>query len=316
LQIYEKATPIGTKFYAKNKVIENFNNLEPRFSFAYQLNDNQSVKASYNRMVQYLQLISNTSSPTPLDVWTPSDSFIKPQIADQVALGYFRNFKDGAYSLEVETYYKEVQNRLDYIDGADLIANKAIEQIILNGQLRSYGLELMFKKNEGRLNGWISYTLSKSEQQTPGRTPIESGINNGKWYNSVYDKLHNIAITSSYEWNEKWSFGANFALQSGQPVTYPTGQYEYLGITVPSYGLRNENRLPAYHHLDIAATLTPEKNKDRNWKGEWVFSIYNLYNRKNAASINFRQNVDTGYNEAVKTSIFGVVPAVSYNFKF
>lgn len=316
LQIYEKATPIGTKFYAKNKVIENFNNLEPRFSFAYQLNDNQSVKASYNRMVQYLQLISNTSSPTPLDVWTPSDSFIKPQIADQVALGYFQNFKDGAYSLEVETYYKEVQNRLDYIDGADLIANKAIEQIILNGQLRSYGLELMFKKNEGRLNGWISYTLSKSEQQTPGRTPIESGINNGKWYNSVYDKLHNIAITSSYEWNEKWSFGANFALQSGQPVTYPTGQYEYLGITVPSYGLRNENRLPAYHHLDIAATLTPEKNKDRNWKGEWVFSIYNLYNRKNAASINFRQNVDTGYNEAVKTSIFGVVPAVSYNFKF
>ncbi|MNP96712.1 TonB-dependent Receptor Plug Domain protein [compost metagenome] len=316
MQIYEKATPIDTKYYGKNEVIESFNNFEPRFSLAYQLNDNQSIKASYNRMVQYLQLISNTSSPTPLDVWTPSDNFIKPQLADQVALGYFRNFKDGAYSLEVETYYKEIQNRLDYIDGADLIANKAIEQVILNGQMRSYGLELMLKKNEGRLNGWISYTLSKSEQQTPGRTPLETGINNGQWYNSVYDKLHNIAITSSYNLNEKWSFGANFALQSGQPVTYPNGQYEYLGISVPSYGLRNENRLPAYHHLDIAATLTPRKNKDRNWKGEWVFSIYNLYNRKNAASINFRQNVDTGYNEAVKTSIFGIVPAVSYNFKF
>jgi hypothetical protein len=316
MQIYEKATPIDTKYYGKNEVIENFNNFEPRFSFAYQLNDNQSIKASYNRMVQYLQLISNTSSPTPLDVWTPSDNFIKPQLADQVALGYFRNFKDGAYSLEVETYYKEIQNRLDYIDGADLIANKAIEQVILNGQMRTYGLELMLRKNEGRLNGWISYTLSKSEQQTPGRTPEETGINNGQWYNSVYDKLHNIAITSSYNLNEKWSFGANFALQSGQPVTYPNGQYEYLGINVPSYGLRNENRLPAYHHLDIAATLTPRKNKDRNWKGEWVFSIYNLYNRKNAASINFRQNVDTGYNEAVKTSIFGIVPAVSYNFKF
>ncbi|MGO4905281.1 TonB-dependent receptor [Flavobacterium sp. W20_MBD1_R3] len=316
LQIYEKATPIGSKFYNKNKVMQSYNYLEPRFSLAYQINDDQSIKASYNRMVQYLQLISNTSSPTPLDVWTPSDRFIKPQIADQVALGYFKNFENDMYSLEVETYYKEVQNRLDYIDGADLIANKAIEQIILNGQLRSYGLEIMFRKNEGKFNGWISYTLSKSEQQTPGRTPLETGINNGQWYNSVYDKLHNIAITSSYNLNEKWSFGANFALQTGQPVTYPVGQYDYLGINVPSYGLRNENRLPSYHHLDIAATLTPKSNKDRQWKGEWVFSIYNLYNRKNAASINFRQNIDTGSNEAVKTSIFGVVPAVSYNFKF
>lgn len=316
LQIYEKATPIGTKFYDRNKVMQSYNYLEPRFSLAYQINDDQSVKASYNRMVQYLQLISNTTSPTPLDVWTPSDSFIKPQIADQVALGYFKNFQEGMYSLEVESYYKEVQNRLDYIDGANLIANKAIEQIILNGQLRSYGLEIMFRKNEGKFNGWISYTLSKSEQQTRGRTPIETGINNGQWYNSVYDKLHNIAITSSYNLNEKWSFGANFALQTGQPITYPVGQYDYLGINVPSYGLRNENRLPAYHHLDIAATLTPKNNKDRQWKGEWVFSIYNLYNRKNAASINFRQNSDTGINEAVKTSIFGVVPAVSYNFKF
>lgn len=316
LQIYEKATPIGTKFYDRNKVMQSYNYLEPRFSLAYQINEEQSIKASYNRMVQYLQLISNTSSPTPLDVWTPSDSFIKPQIADQVALGYFKNFNDDMYSLEVETYYKEVQNRLDYIDGADLIANKAIEQIILNGQLRSYGLEIMFRKNEGKFNGWISYTLSKSEQQTPGRTSVETGINNGQWYNSVYDKLHNVAVTTSYNLNEKWSFGANFALQTGQPVTYPVGQYEYLGINVPSYGLRNENRLPAYHHLDIAATLTPTKNKNREWKGEWVFSIYNLYNRKNAASINFRQNTDTGSNEAVKTSIFGVVPAVSYNFKF
>lgn len=316
LQIYEKATPSGTKFYDRNKVMQSYNYLEPRFSLAYQINDDQSVKASYNRMVQYLQLISNTTSPTPLDVWTPSDSFIKPQIADQLALGYFKNFQEGMYSLEVESYYKEVQNRLDYIDGANLIANKAIEQIILNGQLRSYGLEIMFRKNEGKFNGWISYTLSKSEQKTRGRTPIETGINNGQWYNSVYDKLHNIAITSSYNLNEKWSFGANFALQTGQPITYPVGQYDYLGINVPSYGLRNENRLPAYHHLDIAATLTPKNNKDRQWKGEWVFSIYNLYNRKNAASINFRQNSDTGTNEAVKTSIFGIVPGVSYNFKF
>jgi hypothetical protein len=316
LKLYEKATPIDTKFYGKNDVIQSFDNLEPRFSAAYQFNDTQSVKASYNRMVQYLQLISNTSSPTPLDVWTPSDNFIKPQIADQVALGYFKNFSDGMYSLEVETYYKKIKNRIDYIDGAELIANKALEQVILNGQMRAYGLEILLKKNEGKLNGWISYTLSRSEQQTPGRTPLETGINNGQWYNSVYDKLHNLAVTSSYTLNDKWSFGANFALQSGQPVTYPEGQYEYLGITVPSYGLRNENRLPAYHHLDIAATLTPRKNNNRNYKTEWVFSIYNMYNRRNAASINFRQNIDTGNNEAVRTSIFGIVPAVSYNFKF
>ncbi len=316
MQIYEKATPIGTQTFQKNEVLKSYNYLEPRFSLAYQLNEKQSIKASYNRMVQYLQLISNTSSPTPLDVWTPSDAYIKPQIADQVALGYFKNFANDNYSLEVEGYYKKVQNRIDYIDGADLIANNALEQVILNGQMRSYGLEVMIKKNEGRLNGWISYTLSKSQQQTPGRTATESGINNGQWYNSVYDKTHNLAVTSSYSLNEKWSFGANFSLQTGQPITYPNGQYQYLGITVPSYGLRNENRLPAYHHLDISATLTPRKNNNSNWKGEWVFSIYNLYNRKNAAAINFRQNSQTGTNEAVKTSIFGMVPAVSYNFKF
>lgn len=315
-EVYEKGTPTSTKYFGKNKVIKDYNNLEPRLSISYQLNDDQSIKASYNRMAQYLQLISNTSSPTPLDVWMPSDNYIKPQIADQVALGYFRNIKEGAYSLEVETYYKKIQNRLDYIDGANLIANNAIEQVILNGRMRAYGLEIMVKKNEGKFNGWVSYTLSKSEQQTPGRTPEEIGINNGQWYSTPYDKTHNLAITSAYNLNEKWSFGANFALQSGQPVTYPNAQYEYLGITVPSYGLRNENRLPAYHHLDVSATLTPRSNKGRNWKGEWVFSIYNLYNRSNAASINFRQNSDTGLNEAVRLSIFGIVPAVSYNFKF
>ena len=316
LQIYEKATPIGSKYYDKNKTIKSYDNFEPRFSIAYQLNEDQAVKASYNRMVQYLQLVSNTSSPTPLDVWMPSDNYIKPQIADQVAVGYFKNIKDGDYSIEIESFYKKIQNRMDYIDGADLIANEAIEQVILNGRMRSYGLEFMLKKNEGRLNGWISYTLSKSQQQTPGRTSEEIGINNGQWYNSAYDKTHNLAITSAYHLNEKWDFGANFALQSGQPVSYPDGKYNYLGVDVPSYGLRNRNRLPVYHHLDISATLTPTKNKDRDWKGEWVFSIYNLYNRHNAASISFRQNTDTAANEAVKTSIFGMVPAVTYNFKF
>jgi hypothetical protein len=315
-QTYQKATPTGTQLYDKNKVIQSYNYLEPRFAIAYQLGKNQSVKASYNRMVQYLQLVSNTSSPTPLDIWMPSDNFIKPQIADQVALGYFRNFGDNMFSFEAETFYKKIQNRMDYIDGAELIANEAIEQVILNGEMRSYGLELMLRKNEGKFTGWISYTLSKSEQQTPGRNSSETGINNGQWYSSAYDKLHNLAVTSSYTLNKKWSFGTNFILQSGQPVTYPNGQYTYQDIVVPSYGLRNENRLPTYHHLDISATLTPHKNDKRSWKSEWVFSIYNVYNRKNAASINFKQNAETGNNEAIRTSIFGLVPAVSYNFKF
>jgi hypothetical protein len=315
-QIYEKATPIGTKFYNKNEVIKSFDYLEPRLSVNYQLNEKQSFQVSYNRMVQYLQLISNTSSPTPLDVWTPSGTYIKPQIADQVAIGYFRKFNEGAYSVEVSSFYKEVQNRLDYIDGANLVANKAIEQVILNGQLRSYGLELMLKKNEGNLTGWISYTLSKSEQKTPGRTAVETGINSGQWYNTVYDKVNNLAVTGSYYLNPKWTFGANFIYQTGQPTTYPNGQYEYLGLTIPIYGLRNENRLPAFNHLDISATLTPKHDANKNWRGEWVFSIYNVYNRKNAASVGFRENADTGVNEAVKTSIFGIVPAISYNFKF
>lgn len=316
LKIYDKAKPIRTEYFGKNKTIAQFDNLEPRVSLAYEINSNQSVKASYHRMVQYLQLVSNTASPTPLDVWTPSDQYIKPQLADQVALGYFNNFRDDAYTLELETFYKKIKNRMDYIDGADLIANEAIEQVILNGRMRSYGLEVMLRKNTGKVNGWISYTLSKSEQQTPGRTPNEIGINNGNWYRSAYDKTHNLAVTGSYKWSQKWIFGANFTLQSGQPVTYPSGKYVYQGIVIPSYNSRNENRLPAYHHLDVSATLTPKQSETKKWKSEWVFSIYNVYSRKNAASISFRQNNETGVNEAVKLSIFGMVPSVSYNFKF
>jgi outer membrane receptor protein involved in Fe transport len=315
-KVYEKAKPIGTTYFGKNKTIASFDNFEPRFSAAYELNENQSVKASYNRMVQYLQLVSNTASPTPLDVWMPSDNYIKPQIADQVAVGYFNNFKEDVYTVEVESFYKTIKNRMDYIDGANLIANEAIEQVILNGEMRSYGLEFMLRKNTGNLSGWIAYTLSKSQQKTPGRTADEIGINNGEWYRSAYDKTHNLAITGSYKLNEKWNFGANFTLQTGQPVTYPNGQYTYQGITVPSYGIRNKNSLPAYHHLDVAATLTPKSSKTKKWKDEWVFSIYNIYSRKNAASISFRENTETGNNEASRLSIFGIVPSVSYNFKF
>ncbi len=324
LLIYQEAEPIGVSEIGRKGSLASFNNLEPRVSMAYTLNSKSSIKASYTRLAQYLHLLSNTSSPTPLDVWTPSGPYIKPQLLDQYALGYFRDIKEGDYSFETEIFYKDIQNRIDYIDGANLIANNAIEQVILNGEARAYGLELLFRKNEGQLQGWLAYTLSKSEQRTPGRnvladngrSNLESGINFGNWYNTPYDKTHDISLFLSYDLNRKWSFSSNFAYQTGQPTNYPIGQFEFEGLTVPYYGLRNKERLPDYHRIDISATLTPKKNINKKIKGEWVFSIYNLYNKRNAASINFRRNQDTGANEAVRTSIFGIVPAVTYNFKF
>ncbi len=314
LQFYEKIDPIGIKSDGHGKVIKSFMNLEPRVALSYQLDDETSIKTSYNRMAQYLHLLSNTSSPTPLDVWAPSGTYIQPQILDQVAIGYFKNYE--RYSLEVESFYKITKNRIDYIDGANLIANKAIEQIVLNGQSRAYGLELLFRKNKGRFKGWFAYTLSKSEQQTKGRNALEPGINNGNWYNTPYDKTHDISITSSYDLSERWNLNANFIFQTGQPTTYPNGQYNYNGLIVPTYEARNSSRLDAYHRFDVSGTYTPKSNKDRRWQGEWVFSIYNLYNRKNTQSLNFRENQDTGQNEAVKLSLFGAVGSVSYNFKF
>lgn len=316
LGIYEKAEPIGTESFKRSDIIKSFSNLEPRFSLGYQIDNKTALKASYNRMSQYLHLLSNTTSPTPLDVWTPSGKYIKPQILDQYAVGYFRNFKDNAYTVEIESFYKTVRNRIDYIDGADLIANNAIEQVILNGRARAYGLEFFLKKNSGKLKGWLSYTLSKSEQQTKGRTPVETGINNGKWYNTAFNKTHDISITANYDLSEKWSFSSNFIFQSGQPTTYPLSQYEYNGITIPNFGDRNANNLPSYNRLDLAVNYVPRKNKNRKFQSQWVFGLYNVYNRRNAASINFRQDNVTGTNEAVRLSIFGIVPAVTYNFKF
>lgn len=316
LQIYEKAPPIGTDNFDHSDVMESYSNIEPRFSLAYQLNDDSSIKASYNRISQYLHLLSNTASPTPLDVWTPSGKYIKPQLLDQYAVGYFKNIKDNSYSLEIESFYKNIKNRIDYIDGADLIANNAIEQVILNGKAKAYGLEFLLRKNEGRFKGWLAYTLSKSEQQTKGRSVSELGINNGNWYNTPYDKTHDISFTGSYDLNKRWKFNANFLFQTGQPTTYPNGQYQYNGINIPSFSARNEFRLPSYHRLDLSANYSPKQKNKKRWQSQWVFGIYNIYNRKNAASVSFRENRNTGVNEALRLSIFGIIPSISYNFKF
>jgi hypothetical protein len=316
LLIYKEADPIETIRVDRWERLKTYSNWEPRIAASYTITDDISLKASYTKLSQYLHLLSNTSSPTPLDVWTPSGPYVKPQRLDQYAVGVFSFLKDRAYSLEVEAYYKDVRHRIDYIDGANLIANNAIEQVILDGNARAYGLEVLLRKNQGAFQGWIAYTLSKSEQKTSPRNENEIGINNGQWYNTPYDKPHDLSIYGAYSLNDRWKINSNFIYQTGLPTNYPIGQFDFQGIVVPYYGLRNEQRLPDYHRLDLSATYTPKRKTNATYQSEWVFSIYNVYNRQNAASINFRQNADTGVNEAVRTSIFGLVPAVTYNFKF
>ena len=316
LGIYEAGEAIGETSYKKSDVIKSFGNLEPRLALAYQLNESSSIKAGYSRTAQYIHLLSNTTSVTPLDVWTPSGEFIKPQLSDQYAIGYFKNFKDNIFSLEVEAYYKTTDNRIDYIDGSDLIGQNTIETEILNGEARAYGVEFLLRKTKGKYRGWLAYTISKAEQRTPGGKAGGLGINDGKWYYASHDRTHDVSITNSYKYNDKWTFGANLIYQTGRPVTYPNGQYQYEDLTIASYTDRNSDRLTSYHRIDISATYRPNRKPDKKWKGEWVFGIYNIYNRKNAASISFGQNRETGINEATRTAIFGIVPSVTYNFKF
>ena len=316
LGIYERGTEIGETEYKKNDRIADFNNLEPRLALSYQMNESSSLKAAYTRAAQYIHLLSNTTSVTPLDVWTPSGQYIKPQLSDQYSLGYFKDFKNSIYSLELEAYYKTTDNRIDYIDGSDLIGTEQIEAEILNGKARSYGLELMLRKNEGRFTGWLAYTLSRSEQKTPGGKAGGLGINNGEWYKSSHDRTHDISLTGSYKLNEKWTVSSNLVFQTGRPVTYPNGQYQYEGLSIASYSDRNADRLPSYHRLDVAVSYKPNRKPKNRLKGEWVFGIYNLYNRQNAAAISFGQNLESGANEATRTAIFGIVPSVTYNFKF
>ena len=312
LKIYNPANPLIYSFDNNSSVFKTFNNVEPRINISYSFKD-QSLKASYNRLNQYLHLISNTSSPTPLDIWVPSGPYLKPQKLDQFALGFYKNAK--SLRFESELFYKKIKNKLDYVDGADLVGNDNIETVVIAGDARAFGIEFLLKKISGRHKYWIAYTLSKSEQKTPGRNSIETGINFSKWYNTPYDKTHDLSINSEYKINDKLKLVGNFIYQTGQPTNYPNSQYNYMNLNIPNFGERNSSRLPHYHRLDINITLKTKKN-NRKIESTWVFGIYNLYNRDNANSIIFRRNNETLKNEAVQISIFGIVPSVTYNFKF
>jgi len=299
--------------FDQNEVIADYNNFEPRLSIKYDVDEFSSVKASFNRMSQYLHLISNTVASTPVDLWLPTTNNLEPQIADQVAVGYFRNFSKNKYEASVELFAKDFQNQIDYIDNADIFFNEQLEGDLLSGDGRAFGIELFVKKRTGPLTGWVSYTLSRSERQV-------EGINRGDWYPTRFDRTHNLSVVGSYEYNPKWSFSANFVYSSGTPATFPTNRYEIQGVILPHNidQARNNYRIPAYHRLDISATLTPQNREDKKIKGEWVFSVYNVYNRRNPFSIFFDQNENNPQvTEAIRFAVVGsFVPAVSYNFTF
>ena len=289
-------------------VVKSYINLEPRVSASYAVDERTSVKASYNRNTQNIHIISNSTSSNPTDLYVLSSNNIKPQIADQVSLGYFKNFNDNLYEFSIETYYKALQNQIDYKNGAQLIANDNVESQLLYGTGRAYGAEFFFKKRYGKFNGWVGYTLSKTERKF-------DQINNGNYFAAKYDRTHDLSLVGIYKMNNRWTFSATFVYGTGNAVTYPNGKYTVAGITTYYYSSRNSDREPANHRLDIGATLEGKEHK--KYHSSWSFGIYNLYNRKNPYTINFRDNKnDPTKTEAVQTSLFGIIPSITWNFKF
>lgn len=300
---------VAEQYYGKGKVAKHYLNLEPRFSASFLLNERQSIKASYNRITQNLHQLTNTTSSLPTDQYVVSSLNIKPQIANQVALGYFQNFRDNQYEFSLETYYKSMDNQIDFRNGADLQANQYLEGDLLYGIGRAYGVEAYLRKRSGKLNGWISYTLARSERQF-------DEIDNGQWFRARQDRTHDISIVGMYELSKKWTMGATFVYQTGNAVTFPSGKYEVDGKTLFYYTERNGYRMPNYHRLDLSATYEPVQS-DKRFRSSWTFGVYNAYNRRNAYIIDFRENENnTNITEAYKIALFGVIPSVTWNFKF
>ncbi|SKB97428.1 TonB-dependent Receptor Plug Domain [Sphingobacterium nematocida] len=304
----EDGQAIDSQMYGSSVIKHHFN-IEPRLSMSFILNAQNSIKGSFNRVTQNLHQLTNTTSSLPTDQFVLSSVNIKPQYADQVALGYFRNFADNRYELSVESYYKFMGNQIDFRNGADLQANKFLEGELLFGQGRSYGIEWLLRKTKGRFNGWISYTLGKSERQF-------DQINEGNWFNARQDRTHDVSLVAMYELTKKWSLAANFVYYTGNAITFPSGKYSVNGNTMFYYTERNGYRMPDYHRLDISATYEP-KPVHKRFHSSWSFGVYNVYNRKNAYIIDFRENENNAnVTEAYRIALFGAIPSVTWNFKF
>ena len=297
-----------TKKYDDLELVQDYGGLEPRIGATYLLNETSSIKASFGRNRQYLHLISNSSTGTPIDLWIPSSNNVKPQIADQLAAGYYRNFKNNGYESSVEIYYKDMQNQIDYKTGADLVFNDNVESQLLLGRGYSYGAEFFLKKNVGKLTGWISYTWSKTERKF-------DKIDDGDAYSANWDRTHDLTLVGIYQLNEKWSLSGTFVYRTGNAVTFPVGKYRAEGEVVNLYSTRNNDRFPDYHRFDLGATKTFKKTS--KYESSLNFSIYNVYGRKNAFAIDFQEaRNNSQQTEAVRIALFSVLPSITYNFKF
>lgn len=298
-----------TTSYKSGKIYHTYIRLVPRIGVAYKLDDNSSIKANYAHNVQFIQMANNSDSGSPLDLWFPASTNIKPQEADLYSLGYFRNFNNNAVEASFEVYYKGLNNVIDFVDNAQLLLNDKLEGEVRTGKGKAYGMEWMLKKNTGRLTGFINYTLSRTERTIPG-------INDGKTYLAPSDKTNSINLMISYKASKKWSFSAEWIYATGTPITYPTGRFEVNGEYYPIYSGRNTSRKADYHRLDLSATYTPVKKPNRWYQGEWSFSLYNAYWNKNPWMISFDQNTINGIPKAQMTYLFGAIPSITYNFKF
>lgn len=296
---------ISTK---QGQFLKTYWNIEPRLSAAYQLNDVSSIKAAYTRTTQHLHLLSTSNLSSPTDRWIANTNYIKPEIANQVSVGYFRNFSNNMLEFSAELYYKDLRNQIDYKDGADVRAKEIIETELLFGKGRTYGLELFLKKRFGKFNGWVGYTLARSEKKI-------NGINDGKWYVANQDRTHDVSVVGIYDLNKKWTLSATWVFATGNPMTYPSGKYIVDGHAIYYYEGRNSYRAPSFHRLDLGAICTLKKTK--KYTSELAFSVYNAYGRKNPYMFGFRQNEDERMvSESYMIYLFSVIPSISWNFKF
>ncbi|MFY0592152.1 TonB-dependent receptor [Roseivirga sp.] len=304
--------------YGSFENIKTYVNLEPRFSARLLLNNSSSLKASYNRMVQNTHLISSGTVPLPFNTWAPSSTYLKPQLADQFAVGFFKNFNNNRYEFSVESFYKDIQNVTDFADNAQIFFNQDLTTEFRQGSSEAYGLELMLQKNKGKLTGFVAYTLSKV-------TRTIDGVNLNRTFVANHDRRHNLNVIGTYDYSDKWTFGGSFTYGTGRPITLPSGSYEFSdGQIADVITERNGFRLPNFHRVDLSATLVPQKNKDKKYETSWVFSLYNVYSRKNPFSIYTRVRLDDDDNvigdgtekEARLIYLFPILPSVTFNIKF